>query len=141
MALHEVQVEPLALERLDAVIGPDRARAFERTAASARAALQGRTVWNINSTATGGGVAEMLQVLLAYAGGTGVTTRWLVIDGDSRFFEITKRIHNNLYGMPGDGGPLGAAEHADYRRCLDRNARALMDQVRPRDIVILHDPQ
>src|SRR5262245_46918048 len=121
MALHEVLVEPLALERLHALIGPDRTRAFERAAADARAVLAGRTVWNINSTATGGGVAEMLQILLAYAGGAGVTTRWLVIDGDPRFFEITKRIHNNLYGMPGDGGPLGPAERADYEATLQRS--------------------
>ena len=39
----------------------------------------------------------------------------------TRFFEITKRIHNNLYGTPGDGGPLGSAEHADYEATLRRN--------------------
>ena len=54
----------------------------------------------------------MLQTLLAYVRGVGVDTRWLVLSGSPDFFVITKRIHNVLHGEPGDGGPLGAAEHA-----------------------------
>ena len=46
---------------------------------AARELLDGRTVWNLDSTAAGGGVAEMLHVLLAYEVGGGVQTRWLVI--------------------------------------------------------------
>jgi trehalose synthase len=141
MTLREVEVKPLALERLHALIGPERTRSFEATAANARAALRGRTIWNINSTATGGGVAEMLQILLAYARGAGITTRWLVIQGDPRFFEITKRLHNNLYGAPGDGGPLGPDERLDYETTLERNAADVLDLVQPSDIVIVHDPQ
>src|SRR5215207_3475510 len=110
MALEEVDVRALAPERLHALIGPERARRFDDTAAAARDALAGRTVLNVNSTATGGGVAELLQTLLAYARGVGVDTRWVVIEGDPRFFEITKRLHNHLYGTSGDGGPLGPAE-------------------------------
>ena len=49
----------------------------------------------------------MLQSLLAYARGAGVDARWLTIGGDEHFFRITKRIHNNLHGAPGDGGELG----------------------------------
>jgi trehalose synthase len=141
MALREVEIEPLALERLHELIGPDRARAFETIVAAARTALQGRTVWNINSTATGGGVAELLQVLLAYGCGAGVDARWLVIHGDPRFFEITKRLHNNLYGTAGDGGPLGAVERADYEATLQGNSEEVLELIRPSDIVILHDPQ
>ena len=65
---------------------------------AAQASLAGRAVINVNSTAIGGGVAEMLQTLLAYARGAGVEARWLVIEGDPAFFAITKRIHNWLYG-------------------------------------------
>jgi trehalose synthase len=54
----------------------------------------------------------MLQTLLAYVRGAGVDARWLVIEGDPEFFAITKRIHNGLYGSPGDGGELGQAERA-----------------------------
>ena len=104
-------------------------------------ALQGRTVININSTARGGGVAELVQGLCGYAKGAGVDSRWLVIEGDSEFFRITKRIHNNLHGEVGDGGPLGEAERAHYERVLAQNAPAISAQVRTGDIVILHDPQ
>ena len=46
----------------------------------------GAAVISVSSTATGGGVAEMLQVLLPYARGAGIEARWLVIEGDERFF-------------------------------------------------------
>ena len=141
MALQEVDVSALAPERLHSLIGPDRARRFDETAAAARAALAGRTVLNVNSTATGGGVAELLQTLLAYGRGAGVNARWVVIEGDPRFFEITKRVHNHLYGTTGDGGPLGPAEHADYDETIRNNTSDVVDLVRPGDIVILHDPQ
>ena len=49
--------------------GPERLRAI---AERARAELRGRVVWNVNATATGGGVAEMLQFMLAYGRGAGV---------------------------------------------------------------------
>ena len=141
MVLREVDVKALALERLRSLIGPERSDRFEATAAAARSSLQGRTVWNVNSTATGGGVAEMLQTLLAYARGAGVNARWVVIEGDSRFFEITKRLHNHLYGTPGDGGPLGPAERADYEATLERNVADVLRLIGVGDIVVLHDPQ
>ena len=77
--------------------------------------LRGLTVWNVNSTASGGGVAEMLQALLAYTRGAGVGTRWLVVEGSHDFFALTKRIHNLLHGSPGDGGPTGPAETRGVR--------------------------
>jgi trehalose synthase len=98
-------------------------------------------VWNINSTATGGGVAEMLQPLLAYTRGAGVDARWLVIGGDEAFFQITKRLHNFLHGDPGDGGRLGPQEQQQYRGTMDRNAVELAALLQPQDVVILHDPQ
>ncbi len=96
---------------------------------------------NVNSTASGGGVAEMLRTLLAYARGAGVDAQWVVIQGDPHFFEITKRIHNNLHGAPGDGGPLGENERRHYEEILRANADELLALVRPSDIVLLHDPQ
>jgi trehalose synthase len=141
LRLQEVQVLALSPERLSSLIGPERTEKFDTTAQAARDALSGRAVLNVNSTPTGGGVAEMLRTLLAYARGVGVATRWFVINGDPGFFEITKRIDNHLYGAPGDGGPLGAAERAHYENILHPNAEELLTVVRPRDIVLLHDPQ
>ena len=83
----------------------------------------------------------MLQTLLAYVRGAGVDARWLVIEGDPEFFAITKRIHNGLYGSPGDGGDLGQAERARYERVLARNAEELLALVKPGDVVLIHDPQ
>jgi trehalose synthase len=139
--LTEVDVEALDAARLGALIGPARAADFARVASLTREVLDGRSVVNVNSTANGGGVAELLRTLLAYARGVGVDTRWLVIEGSIPFFEITKRVHNHLYGTPGDRGPLGATEREIYESVLAPNAAALRDAVRPGDAILLHDPQ
>jgi trehalose synthase len=65
----------------------------------------------------------------------------VVIQGTSEFFRITKRIHNQLQGFPGDGGPLGEPEHREYEEILAQAGRELALLVRPGDIVLLHDPQ
>lgn len=137
----DVNVQALEIDQLAAVVSPEREAVFREHAAVARGFLDGRTVLNVNSTAAGGGVAEMLQTLLAYARGAGVDARWVVIQGDPEFFTVTKRIHNHLYGSPGDGGPLGPAERIAYERTVQANAAELRALVRPRDIVVLHDPQ
>jgi trehalose synthase len=103
--------------------------------------LHGRIVWNVNSTAKGGGVVELLRPLLGYSRGSGVDARWAVISGDPDFFDLTKRIHNRLHGYEGDGGPLGEHERTIYERTLAPNAAEFARLVSPRDIVILHDPQ
>jgi len=139
--LRQVPVQALDVDRLGPVVGPERIGRFEQVAAAMREALDGRVVFNVNSTAAGGGVAEMLQSLLAYVRGAGVDARWLVLDGDPAFFAITKRVHNGLYGGAGDGGRLGAAERAHYEEVLRRNGEELEAVVRRGDVVIVHDPQ
>ena len=129
--LQEVDVQALDAARLEPLIGPDRTARYEAVAEATESLLRGRSVLNVNSTATGGGVAEMLQTLLAYGRGAGLDIRWLVIRGDPDFFEITKRIHNGLYGSPGDGGDLGEAERRHYERILRTNADELCALVRP----------
>jgi hypothetical protein len=89
----------------------------------ARRELHGRVIWNVNSTAKGGGVVEMLRPLLGYCRGADVDARWAVISGESEFFAITKRIHNRLHGFAGDGGPLGDAERDVYERTLAASSR------------------
>src|SRR5947207_9533362 len=104
----EVPIQPLSPERFRTVLG-DRYAEVEDAIDRAGELLSGRVVWHVNSTARGGGVVELLQSLLAYARGAGVDARWLVISGDEDFFAVTKRIHNQLHGSPGDGGALDAA--------------------------------
>jgi trehalose synthase len=123
------------------VVEPGRVDALIEAGARLVERLDGSAVISVNSTASGGGVAEMLQVLLPYSRGGGVDARWLVIEGDPQFFAITKRLHNHLYGIHGDGGILGEAEHRHYEQVLHDNAAQLATFVRPGDIVLLHDPQ
>jgi len=140
MSLTHVPVAPLPPERFRELLG-DRYAEIEETIARGQELFAGRAVWHVNSTARGGGVAELLQSLLAYARGGGVDTRWVVVEGNPDFFQITKRIHNRLHGSPGDGAPLGDAEHEIYEDTLRENANELADTVAPADIVFLHDPQ
>jgi trehalose synthase len=136
-----VTVPRLAIEPFRALVGDERFDRLLDTARQAQGALAGRAVLTVNSTAVGGGVAEMLQRLVGYDRGLGLDARWSVIAGEGDFFRVTKRIHHFLHGQPGDGGPLGRHERAVYRSVIGRNAEALVGQVRSGDIVHLHDPQ
>lgn len=140
-ALTPVQIAPLPIDRFRAVLDPEQYVDLVALAAHARKLLAGRVVWCVNSTAHGGGVAEMLRSLLAYTRGAGVDTRWVVVEGRPAFFALTKRLHNRLHGSAGDGGPLGDAERAEYEAVTGAAAAELVALVRPGDIVILHDPQ
>jgi trehalose synthase len=64
-----------------------------------------------------------------------------VIQGRPDFFRVTKRIHNQIQGYPGDGGELAEKEHRIYEDLLVDAGRELAAMVRPGDIVLLHDPQ
>ena len=139
--MEEVEVKAVPLELLAGILTPERADRMFEAAARARAAFGDRRIWHVNATAHGGGVAEMLQTLLAYGRGAGIENRWLVLDGEPEFFAVTKRLHNRLHGYPGDDGPLGDAERASYERVLAANLADLVTRVGPRDIVLLHDPQ
>ncbi len=139
--LTEVRPATQAIERYLPVVGEERVRTLEKCVGRLEEDLGGASVWNVNSTAAGGGVAEMLRSLVGYARGAGVDCRWMVIDGDPDFFRLTKRIHHALHGSPGDGAPLDDAARAAYEATLRRNAVDLLAGVDPGDIVILHDPQ
>jgi trehalose synthase len=141
MNLALVELGSMPLAGFDTVLPPPASDALHQAVGKGRAELAGRRIWNVNSTARGGGVAEMLAPLLAYARGAGVDARWAVVDGDGAFFTITKRLHNRLHGIPGDRGPLGDAERAAYEAALAPNANDLLSLVEMGDIVILHDPQ
>jgi len=139
--VREVNVPARSLSRFESLIGADRYAAFRRAAAGSSGRLAGRTVWNFNSTATGGGVAEMLEVLVGYIQDAGIDIRWHVIAGDTAFFAITKRIHNRLHGARGDTGALGTGEVEHYAEVTMANAASARSLVRRDDVVLLHDPQ
>ncbi len=136
-----VDVGCFPLDRFEDVLDEERMERVREGAERARELLGGRKIWHVNSTARGGGVAEMLIALLPYANGAGVETRWAVIEGNAPFFAVTKRIHNLLHGAEGDGGPLGDDEREAYEGALEPNAEELAPQIGEDDIVVLHDPQ
>jgi trehalose synthase len=139
--LQSVEVTPLDPRRFVSVLNPGEYEALLDLIERSVDVLGGRVVWNVNSTAAGGGVAELLRPLVGYARGAGADVRWAVISAEPAFFEITKRIHNHLHGMDRDGGELGAAERSVYERGLSANAAELVSLIKPADVVILHDPQ
>lgn len=139
--MHEVPVDPIPLDRLVALIGRERGCLLTDSIARAQTMFADRTLWHVNATDRGGGVAEMLPRLVGYGLATKVPTRWLVLDGNSEFFAITKRLHNHLHGNAGDRGPLGPNERACYEQISAANLHDMLPLISPRDVVILHDPQ
>lgn len=145
--MKHVQIVPIAPRDpacFSDVLGDEAWRSVEGALREGVACLNARAVWNVNTTAAGGGVAEMLRSLVAYARGAGADVRWAVITpppGSDDFFAVTKRIHNMLHGYPGDRVGLGREAREAYRAALEPNALELQAVVRPGDVVILHDPQ
>ena len=97
--------------------------------------LRGRRILNVNSTAVGGGVAEILSRMLPLLHQLEVDAHWDVIKGNERFFHITKKMHNALHGGK---EPISAEEFAFFLGVNRDNAQA-MDL--GADVVFIHDPQ
>jgi len=107
----------------------------KREARSLAASLKGKKIYFINSTAFGGGVAELFYSLVPLIRSLGIDIHWYVIEGDNRFFAITKKIHNLLQGGEGTITP---EEIQYYLKVNKRNAE---DFDFPVDLVVVHDPQ
>jgi trehalose synthase len=137
----EVNVSARSIDPFEPLVGKERVGRVIALADEIQRTLGDRAVWNINSTASGGGVAEMLRSVLRYVRGLGVLARWAVVQGPPEFFRVTKRIHNALHDNAGDGSALGPEEMALYERVMTENIVALDAVVRPGDVVICHDPQ
>lgn len=140
-SISHVPIQRKALTEFASVIGNSKTEQLQNAAVGVRRHLGSRRWWHVNSTATGGGVAEMLLPLLGYANGLDIDTRWLVVHGNQQFFHVTKRLHNALHGSAGDGGPLGDREAELYEDALAKSATELRSIVQPGDPVVLHDPQ
>jgi len=139
--LNDVRVSVQSLERFRNIVGADHMARTLETARRVRDRFHERVIWNVNSTAVGGGVAEMLKPLVGYTRGVGIDCRWMVISGSPDFFQVTKRLHHALHGRPGDGSPLGERAREVYETTLRENAFELASVVQEGDVVLLHDPQ
>lgn len=102
--------------------------------------LKGCTIWMINSTATGGGVAEMLPSQMRIMRYIGVKIEWMVIETkDQAFFNLTKRIHNAIHGS-GDG-IFTDEDRAIFEKVNAQNAEKAIAAINDGDLVVIHDPQ
>ena len=97
--------------------------------------LGGRIIQNINSTATGGGVAEILNRMIPLLNQLGVNARWDVIKGGEKFFNTTKKFHNALHGVQTDFSP------DELEHFLEVNRQNALEMDLCGDIIFIHDPQ
>jgi len=97
--------------------------------------LKGKTLKMVNSTAVGGGVAEMLNRLVPMLGELEVATHWDIITGGNDFFEVTKAFHNAL-----QGAEYELTRHAQeiFLTCNEQNRQRMQFN---EDVVVIHDPQ
>ena len=123
--------EESVLDQYSRVVGPDAIRSLELLAKR----LKGRSIVMVNTTKTGGGVAEILHRVVGILNALGVPTTWEVMEGDTPFFTVTKKMHNALHGHV---APLTAEDRDVYRERNRLEARRLaLDG----DLILIHDPQ
>ena len=94
-----------------------------------------RSIKMVNSTAVGGGVAEMLHRIVPLLNELGVKTNWDVIKGGGDFFDITKAFHNALQGKP---DPF---DDQTFQTYLSYNEMNNDEMVFDEDLIVIHDPQ
>jgi trehalose synthase len=97
--------------------------------------LSGKVIQNINSTFTGGGVAEILSRMVPLLSELGVDARWSVIKGDAAFFEVTKKLHNALHGRDEKISPQDISVFQETSR------KNIQELELYGDIIFVHDPQ
>ncbi|MFP3869646.1 MAG: glycosyltransferase [Syntrophobacteria bacterium] len=94
-----------------------------------------RSIKMVNSTAVGGGVAEMLHRVVPLLNELGIRTAWEVIKGGADFFDITKAFHNALQGKK---------EHFReevFKTYLAYNEMNWNEMSFDEDLIVIHDPQ
>lgn len=121
------------LEEYAAILGKERMERLQRAAEP----MQGRHVLELNATAQGGGVAEMLYSSVPFMNSLGVEADWKIIRGNDEFFECTKGLHNLLQGMKGTF--TQEMERAYYCTIADAARSNIIDH--DYDIVMINDPQ
>ena len=98
--------------------------------------LAGRRVKMINSTAVGGGVAELLSPLVPLMRELGIDAHWEVIKGGEAYFQVTKQFHHAL-----QGGCFEALGASALEAWLETNRANAAELVGDEDFVVIHDPQ
>lgn len=99
------------------------------------ARLSGKVIQNVNSTFSGGGVAEILGRLVPLAQELGVNARWDIIQGSDEFFQVTKKFHNALHGK------AEVISERDFSIFMETSQHMLEKFNIYGDIMLIHDPQ
>lgn len=97
--------------------------------------LRGRRICCINTTKTGGGVAEILSRMVPLLNGLGVDVRWETLEAPAEFYRATKKLHNALHGRH------ETLPTEMLQRLVEANRRNLPRLNLDADIVFVHDPQ
>jgi trehalose synthase len=129
----ETMTDPRLIE-LDAYVPLLGAQEIDDLRAVAKR-LAGRTVQMVNSTAVGGGVAEILNRLIPLMQELGLRPRWDVIAGGNDFFEVTKAFHNALHGAPYE------TRQQDFDMFLAYNEQNRKRMEFDSEFTVIHDPQ
>ena len=132
--LQDVRVGSQTIDAYASIMGEERYDEL-RTLANH---LKGARVLHINSTAYGGGVAELLRSNIPLLRSLGINADWVIIRGDNPFFNVTKGFHNALQG---GAYHLRTKSKETYLANNSRNARYLADAVDTYDYIVVHDPQ
>lgn len=129
--LQDVRIIPKSIDEYIPVVGADRINSLKELAAP----LKGKKVLNVNATAYGGGVAELLKTQVALMRDLGIDAEWKVLTAQPEFYDVTKKFHNTMQGQAGD---LSDDEKEIYLNGVQANARSFVESY---DYVIIHDPQ
>ncbi|MBI4691511.1 MAG: glycosyltransferase [Nitrospirae bacterium] len=97
--------------------------------------LSGKVIQNVNSTFTGGGVAEILTRMVPLLNQIGVDAQWTTISGRKDFFDVTKKFHNALHGRKED------ISTEDFDIFLEVSKKNIEELKLHGDIFYIHDPQ
>jgi trehalose synthase len=101
--------------------------------------LSGKIIRNVNSTFSGGGVAEILARMVPLLNQLGVDARWDVIQGTEEFFEVTKKFHNALHGsLSSKKENLTQSDFALFQEISQKNINEFKYHC---DFNLIHDPQ
>jgi trehalose synthase len=121
----------MTLAEYEPIVGRSTLEELELLASN----LSGKVIQNINSTLVGGGVAEILSRMLPLLQQLGVDARWDTIQGDNRFFQVTKKFHNALHGRLENITPT---DFDIFKQVTGQNLEHLELYG---DILFIHDPQ
>jgi trehalose synthase len=119
------------LDRYEEVVGHQEVERLRRLAAR----LAGKRIVHVNSTRTGGGVAEILGWMIPLMQELGLDTRWETISGPPDFYRVTKAFHNGLQGLP------VSLRRSDFDLHFEVNRENAQRLNLSADVVFVHDPQ